>query len=80
MEGVPEESYPALASRYGHAAHEVLALAGERGELAQPIVPGLPDLLAEVALAARQRAGAQHRRRAAAPHAPRAARRARADG
>jgi glycerol-3-phosphate dehydrogenase len=53
VEGVPEDSYPALASRYGHAAHDVLALAAERGELAQPIVPGLPDLLAEVALAAR---------------------------
>jgi glycerol-3-phosphate dehydrogenase len=53
VEGVPEQSYPALASRYGHAAHEVLALAAERGELAQPIVPGLPDLLAEVAQAAR---------------------------
>ncbi len=53
VEGVPEESYPALAGRYGHAAYDVLALAAERGELAQPIVPGLPDLLAEVALAAR---------------------------
>jgi glycerol-3-phosphate dehydrogenase len=53
VEGVPAESYPALASRYGHAAHDVLALAAERGELAQPIVPGLPDLLAEAALAAR---------------------------
>jgi glycerol-3-phosphate dehydrogenase len=54
VEGVPEESYAALASRYGHAAHDVLALAGARGELAQPIVHGLPDLLAEVALAARR--------------------------
>lgn len=54
VEGVPAESYPALASRYGHAAHEVLALAAERGELAQAIVPGQPDLLAEVALAARR--------------------------
>jgi glycerol-3-phosphate dehydrogenase len=53
VEGVPAESYPALAARYGHAAHDVLALAAERGELAQPIVAGLPDLLAEVALAAR---------------------------
>jgi glycerol-3-phosphate dehydrogenase len=53
VEGVPQESYPALAARYGHAAHDVLALAAERGELAQPVVPGLPDLLAEVALAAR---------------------------
>ena len=54
VEGVPAESYAALASRYGYAAHQVLALAAERGELAQPIVPGLPDLLAEVALAARR--------------------------
>jgi glycerol-3-phosphate dehydrogenase len=53
VEGVPEQSYAPLAARYGHAAHEVLALAAERGELAQPIVPGLPDLLAEVTLAAR---------------------------
>ena len=53
VEGVPEESYSALAGRYGHAAHDVLALAAERGELAQPVVPGLPDLLAEVTLAAR---------------------------
>jgi glycerol-3-phosphate dehydrogenase len=53
VEGVPEESYAALAARYGHAAHQVLALAAERGELAQPVVPGLPDLLAEAVLAAR---------------------------
>jgi glycerol-3-phosphate dehydrogenase len=53
VEGVPEESYTALAARYGHAAHDVLELASQRGELAQPIVAGLPDLLAEVALAAR---------------------------
>jgi glycerol-3-phosphate dehydrogenase len=64
VQGVPAESYEALAGRYGHAAREVLALAadwrstgspiGQPGELAQPIVPGLPDLLAEVALAARR--------------------------
>jgi glycerol-3-phosphate dehydrogenase len=54
VEGVPEESYAALAARYGYAAHDVLALAAERGELAQPIVPGLPDLLAEAVLAARR--------------------------
>jgi glycerol-3-phosphate dehydrogenase len=53
VEGVPAASLPALAGRYGHAAHDVLAVAAERGELAQTIVPGLPDLLAEVALAAR---------------------------
>ena len=54
VEGVPEDSYRALAGRYGHAAHDILALAAERGELAQPIVPGLPDLLAEAVLAARR--------------------------
>jgi glycerol-3-phosphate dehydrogenase len=57
VEGVPEDSYAALASRYGEAAQQVLALAAESNpahpELAQPIVPGLPDLLAEVVLAAR---------------------------
>jgi glycerol-3-phosphate dehydrogenase len=54
VEGVPDASYEALAARYGHAAHDVLVLASQRGELAQPIVPGLPDLLAEAALAARR--------------------------
>ncbi len=54
VEGVPPESYGALASRYGHGAHDVLALAAQRGELAQPIVAGLPDVLAEAALAARR--------------------------
>jgi glycerol-3-phosphate dehydrogenase len=54
VEGVPEGSYAALAARYGYAAHDVLALAVARGELAQPILPGQPDLLAEVALAARR--------------------------
>jgi len=54
VESVPAESYAALAGRYGYAAHDVLALASKRGELAQPIVPGLPDLLAEVVLAVRR--------------------------
>ena len=53
VEGVEEAAYSALAARYGHSAHSVLALAAERGELAQPVVDGLPDVLAEVALAAR---------------------------
>jgi glycerol-3-phosphate dehydrogenase len=52
IEGVPEDAYGPLASRYGHAAEQVLKTAAERGELAQPIVPGLPDLLAEAAFAA----------------------------
>ncbi len=50
---VGPDPYQALAARYGHAARQVLALAAERGELAQPIVAGLPDLLAEAVLAAR---------------------------
>jgi glycerol-3-phosphate dehydrogenase len=54
LEGVREDAYRALAERYGFAAHDVLRVAGERGELAQPIVDGLPDLLAEVAFAARR--------------------------
>ncbi|UGS35691.1 glycerol-3-phosphate dehydrogenase/oxidase [Capillimicrobium parvum] len=53
VEGVPEAAYAALASRYGHAAHDVLSVAAERGELAQRIVDGLPDLLAEAVHAAR---------------------------
>ncbi len=51
---VGPDPYQALASRYGYAARDVLALASEREELAQPIVAGLPDLLAEAALAARR--------------------------
>jgi glycerol-3-phosphate dehydrogenase len=55
VEGVLPEAYERLAGRYGHAAHEVLAVAGERGELAQPIVrDGPPDLLAEAVYAARR--------------------------
>jgi glycerol-3-phosphate dehydrogenase len=54
VEGVPDESYAALAGRYGYAAERVLRTAGERGELAQPIVTGLPDLLAEAPHAARE--------------------------
>jgi glycerol-3-phosphate dehydrogenase len=53
VEGVREEAYAPLASRYGHTAEKVLQTAGERGELAQPIIPGLPDLLAEAPFAAR---------------------------
>jgi glycerol-3-phosphate dehydrogenase len=52
-EGVGEEAVAQLAFRYGHAARAVLALARENPQLAAPIVPGRPDLLAEVAIAAR---------------------------
>jgi glycerol-3-phosphate dehydrogenase len=54
VEGVEEDAYEQLAGRYGYAAHEVLGVAGERGELAQPILPGMPDLLAEAAFSARR--------------------------
>jgi len=53
VDGVPEEAYAQLAGRYGHAAHDVLRVARERPELAAPIQPGMPDLLAEAAFAAR---------------------------
>ena len=50
---LPEGWRDLLAFRYGHAARQVLAAAAERPELACPIVDGQPDLLAEVAVAAR---------------------------
>jgi glycerol-3-phosphate dehydrogenase len=53
-EGVPDDAYAQLAGRYGYAARDVLALATERGELAQPILPGRPDVIAEAAYAARR--------------------------
>ena len=53
VHGVPADSYAALASRYGHDAHQVLALAARDPQLGAPIVAGLPDLLAEVDHAAR---------------------------
>jgi glycerol-3-phosphate dehydrogenase len=55
VEGVPDGAYAHLAGRYGHAARDVLALAAQRGDLAQPIVAGgPPDLLAEAVHAARR--------------------------
>jgi glycerol-3-phosphate dehydrogenase len=53
-EGVGEEAKAQLAFRYGHAARAVLDLAWKEPKWAQPIVPGRPDLLAEVAIAARR--------------------------
>jgi glycerol-3-phosphate dehydrogenase len=50
---LPEGALGLLGFRYGHAARRVLDLAEERPELAEPILPGHPDLLAEVAIAAR---------------------------
>jgi glycerol-3-phosphate dehydrogenase len=54
VNGVPDGAYAQLAARYGHAAHDVLRLAEERPGLAAPIEPGMPDLLAEAAFAARR--------------------------
>jgi len=54
VDGVSEPARAALAGRYGYGAHEVLALVAERPELARPVVPGLPDLMAEVVIAARR--------------------------
>jgi glycerol-3-phosphate dehydrogenase len=50
---LPDGSLELLAFRYGHAARNVLKLAGERPELARPMVSGQPDLLAEAVIAAR---------------------------
>jgi glycerol-3-phosphate dehydrogenase len=54
VEPIPDVAYQQLAHRYGHTANDVLAVAAERGELAQPIVEGMPDVLAEAAFAARR--------------------------
>jgi glycerol-3-phosphate dehydrogenase len=51
---LPEGATDQLAFRYGHAARAVLDLCEERPELAEPIVPGHPDVLAEVVIAARR--------------------------
>jgi glycerol-3-phosphate dehydrogenase len=51
---LPEGAAEQLAFRYGHAARAVLDLCEERPELAEPIVPGLPDLMAEIVVAARR--------------------------
>jgi glycerol-3-phosphate dehydrogenase len=52
--GVDREAVDQLAFRYGHAALQVLDLAAEDPELAAPVVPGRPDLMAEVVIACRQ--------------------------
>jgi glycerol-3-phosphate dehydrogenase len=50
---LPEGAADQLAFRYGHAARAVLDICEARSELAEPIVPGRPDLMAEVVIAAR---------------------------
>jgi glycerol-3-phosphate dehydrogenase len=51
--GVDDATLALLAHRYGHAAREVLAVAEERPDLAQRIVPDLPDVLAEAPFSVR---------------------------
>jgi glycerol-3-phosphate dehydrogenase len=53
VDGVDDASLALLVHRYGYFAHEVLALAHGAPELRERIVPDLPDLLAEVVVAAR---------------------------
>ena len=48
-----EQSRAHLAARYGHAAHDVMELRPRPPDLAARISPGLPDLAAEAAFAAR---------------------------
>jgi glycerol-3-phosphate dehydrogenase len=52
--GVETGAYDQLAGRYGYQAHEVLRIAGERPELAAPVIDGYADLLAEPVHAARR--------------------------
>ena len=51
--GVPGSALEMLARRYGHAAVNVLGVAAETPGLEQPLVPGMPDLLAEATFSAR---------------------------
>jgi glycerol-3-phosphate dehydrogenase len=53
VDGVSDLSHQALARRYGHAAARLLDAARADPELAEPILTGLPDLLAEAPFAAR---------------------------
>jgi glycerol-3-phosphate dehydrogenase len=51
VEGVDQDAYAALAARYGHAAEDVLDIVQRDPNLGAPIVPNMPDLLAEAVLA-----------------------------
>ena len=50
---LPDGHRELLAFRYGHAARNVLRAAGDNPDLARPIVAGMPDMLAEAAIAGR---------------------------
>jgi glycerol-3-phosphate dehydrogenase len=51
--GIDQRSLEHLAARYGLFAENVLKLCVQRPELAEPILPGMPDLLVEAVVAAR---------------------------
>ena len=51
VDAVPADAYAQLAGRYGHVAHDVLALASE---FPGPVLGGMPDLMAEVVHAVRR--------------------------
>jgi glycerol-3-phosphate dehydrogenase len=51
VDAVPGDAYAQLAGRYGHVAHDVLALASE---FPGPVLDGMPDLMAEVVHAVRR--------------------------
>jgi glycerol-3-phosphate dehydrogenase len=53
VEGVDDDSRALLVHRYGYFAHEVMALTDGSPELRERIVPDLPDLMAEIVVAAR---------------------------
>jgi glycerol-3-phosphate dehydrogenase len=53
VDGVDARSRDHLAARYGLFAEQVLKICEQDRDLAQPILPGLPDLLAEALVAAR---------------------------
>jgi glycerol-3-phosphate dehydrogenase len=53
VDGVDDDTRALLARRYGYFANEVLSLAAQTPELRLRIVPDLPDLMAEVIVAAR---------------------------
>jgi glycerol-3-phosphate dehydrogenase len=50
---LPDGTKELFAFRYGHAGRNVLAVAADAPTLAAPLVEGMPDLAAEVVVAAR---------------------------
>jgi glycerol-3-phosphate dehydrogenase len=53
VDGVDDDTRALLVHRYGYFGNEVLALAARTPALRERIVPDLPDLMAEVIVAAR---------------------------